>query len=456
MAPGSVQTGSIIVTPPASLPADSTVILDVEGYAGSALLGGFRVVYGSGSSTSTTIAVSSSTTTSVPFSTTTTTAGNTAPTAFFEVAPSIGTPETEFFVDASGSGDAEDSMQALLVLWDWETDGTWDTPLAAEKTAVHFYAAPGTYTITLLVEDSGGLTDTASQQVIVLSGEDQGNIPPDASFTVDPPEGDTSTVFTVDASASTDAETFLEKLKIRWDWESDGMWDTDFTPEKTATHLFELPDIHVITLEVVDEGGLNATATREVLVVSGDDGHEGDNTPPHALLYAEPPEGDTRTEFTFTAVDSTDAEDSPDALVVRWDFDSDGIWDTDFDPDKVALFRYAIPDLHTCTVEVMDTGGLTDQATVEVMVHERGVCPFGLLVEKEQLDTLRRFRDTVLAKSALGAGLIKSYYACSAMLVPVLEQHEIIRKTAGILLQGLLPVVDMVLAMATENTRGTQ
>ncbi len=54
MAPGSEQTATLIVTPPANLPANGSTIVDVEGYVGGVLIGGFRMVYNSGAVTTTT------------------------------------------------------------------------------------------------------------------------------------------------------------------------------------------------------------------------------------------------------------------------------------------------------------------------------------------------------------------------------------------------------------------
>ena len=45
MTPGGVQTVTLTVTPPDDLPQDGTVIVDVEGYIASELIGGFRKVF---------------------------------------------------------------------------------------------------------------------------------------------------------------------------------------------------------------------------------------------------------------------------------------------------------------------------------------------------------------------------------------------------------------------------
>ncbi len=91
--------------------------------------------------------------------------------------------------------------------------------------------------------------------------DDNTNTTPVANFTVDPENGTTSTVFSFDASGSNDAETPVEDLDVRWDWESDGTWDTDYSTTKTANHQYSSAGIYVITLEVMDGGGLTATTT---------------------------------------------------------------------------------------------------------------------------------------------------------------------------------------------------
>jgi len=64
------------------------------------------------------------------------------------------------------------------------------------------------------------------------------NTPPIARFTVSSNTGTIETLFTFDASASSDLEDLPADLKVRWDWESDGRWDTDFSSEKTINKGF--------------------------------------------------------------------------------------------------------------------------------------------------------------------------------------------------------------------------
>lgn len=60
-----------------------------------------------------------------------------------------------------------------------------------------------------------------------------------------------------------------------------------------------------------------------------------------------------------------------------------------------------------------------------------------------QLDTLRAFRDGVLAKSPVGQQLIKIYYAKSGALIAAFEKNPALKNYAKAALQAVLPVVDV-------------
>lgn len=92
------------------------------------------------------------------------------------------------------------------------------------------------------------------------------NTAPMASFEVTPLVGQAGDEFTFDASGSTDAQTATADLQVRWDFEDDGTWDTDFNTEKVAKHTYNAEATYVAKLEVKDAGGLTTTTTRQVYV----------------------------------------------------------------------------------------------------------------------------------------------------------------------------------------------
>jgi|GEM_PF-6305351 len=99
----------------------------------------------------------------------------------------------------------------------------------------------------------------------------EASTPPTASFSISPTSGLTTTEFIVDASTSTDDDTADEQLLIRWDWESDGLYDTEYSTEKTATPWFTIPGTYDITLEVRDKFGFSTKTTRTLDVEFGEE-----------------------------------------------------------------------------------------------------------------------------------------------------------------------------------------
>ena len=77
-----------------------------------------------------------------------------------------GTPATVFFGDGGATTDLEDAANVLTYSWDWENDGVVD---ATGVTSTHSYAAAGTFDARLTVQDTGGLSATATFLVIVRS-----------------------------------------------------------------------------------------------------------------------------------------------------------------------------------------------------------------------------------------------------------------------------------------------
>ena len=106
--------------------------------------------------------------------------------------------------------------------------------------------------ITLTVTDAIGQTDSISKPVEWVHHPSW----PKASFTVSPARGYPTTIFTFDASNSSDAETPSSELQVRWDWEDDGIWDTGWSTEKQICHQFASVGTYVVSLQVMDTDGL--------------------------------------------------------------------------------------------------------------------------------------------------------------------------------------------------------
>lgn len=88
-------------------------------------------------------------------------AENLAPEALFSTSPHRGWAGLSYIkFDASLSNDDWDLSGQLRKRWDFDGDGTWDTPLSSRSRENHVYPQPGTYQPRLLVQDASGLADS--------------------------------------------------------------------------------------------------------------------------------------------------------------------------------------------------------------------------------------------------------------------------------------------------------
>ncbi len=281
---------------------------------------------------------------------------NSAPEASFTITPANGSYSQLFTFDASASTDQQDDDATLQFSWDWDSDGTLDTVWLTTGITTYYFSQPDTHIVTLQVRDSEGFIGSASRQVEVT------NSPPVATFTSSPLTGDGYTEFTFDASACTDPDSEPATLTVRWDWEDDGIWDVDWTDEKTATHIFGSAGSYTVDFEIRDPLGLTAQTTSDFVI---------SNSSPIAAFSVTPGEGDITTTFEFDASGCTDPEDDAGSLEVRWDLTGDGTWDTSWSTTKTVNHVYADPGLYEPAVEVRDTAGLSEIHSIKLNVTPR-------------------------------------------------------------------------------------
>jgi hypothetical protein len=110
-------------------------------------------------------------------------------------------------------------------------------------------------------------------------------------------------------------------------------------------------------------------SSAEIAFVFAESGPEP-NTPPTASFVADSYHDNVTKTFVFDASASTDQEDPLSALEFRWDWEGDGFWDTDWSSNPVAYHQFIVPGNYTVKVQVMDRGGLTDEAQANVEVTD--------------------------------------------------------------------------------------
>jgi PKD repeat protein len=265
---------------------------------------------------------------------------NHAPDAIFEIDPVTGNTETNFEFDASRSTDHETRNSDLEYRWDWEGDDNPDTEWSRENPMYHRYLEDGEFSPTLFVRDSWLEEDSHSLTLSInpVNG-------PTAVATVEPDSAAVNDVFVFDASASTDIETPQAFLEVRWDWENNGSYDTDWSTEKLASHQFTVVGFYEVLLQVRDEEGLTGIDIVNVGV------YDDTNLPVIALSIT-PESGNTSTLFEFDASASHDPNYSIDDLEVRWDWENDGIFDLDWNSQKIESHQYTTHGDYNARIEI--------------------------------------------------------------------------------------------------------
>ena len=185
---------------------------------------------------------------------------------------------------------------------------------------------------------------------------------PDRAGFTDNYTGTTAVIYTFSGSMVSDKETSGPKLEVRYDFESDGKWDSFFSYSKVQTHQFKTPGTYNVTMQVLDKSGNVASITKAVTVV--------ENTPPTAYFTYRPVTATNASIVSFDTSKSSDSQYLRQYLQYRFDWDSDGKWDTPYDTKTAWKHIFGSTGTHKVTMEVMDPEGLTAQATAEISTFE--------------------------------------------------------------------------------------
>src|SRR5881409_2721783 len=125
----------------------------------------------------------------------------------------------------------------------------------------------GTYAVTI-TGTSGALVHTAPVAVTITAAG------PTARFAYSPTVPVVNDTITFDASTSTDSDP-TATLQARWDWESDGTWDTSLSSTLTAQHAFGASGTYTVKLEIQDSSGLSDTDSKAISVFASGGGGVG-------------------------------------------------------------------------------------------------------------------------------------------------------------------------------------
>jgi len=165
------------------------------------------------------------------------------------------------------------------------SDQIWATPYSSEITLYLSYPFGGNYWSSYIngsdqksgeYQNNSGADGFFDNPYLSPNGTDAyplalpyTDMRPIAIVQISPSIGDLSTIFRFDASGSMDLEDASSLLQVRWDFNGDGIWDTDWSTNKTIDHQYSAPGQYEIHFQVRDTSGAMSNHTSLIVVGEG-------------------------------------------------------------------------------------------------------------------------------------------------------------------------------------------
>ncbi|MHC4597415.1 MAG: PKD domain-containing protein [Planctomycetota bacterium] len=289
---------------------------------------------------------------------------NSLPIANVSVAPAQGGTSTKFRFSAAASKDAEDPPSALEVRWDVDGDGEPDTDWTTEKTLTKTFDDVGSHTVQVEVRDTQEGVATASATVEVSNSPPvlEGDPIPANASTGEPIEVKLSWTYKdPDPDDKLTYDVYLGKADEQLRAVARGIEESAYKPPEPfarGTVYYWRVDARDSKGEVT-RGPLWSFATAKKAV----------RLPFHAEVAVKPKKGRTTTPFHFDASSSSDPDEPSEALKVRWDFDGDEEFDTDWTSEKTAVNTFTKMGVLKVVVEVKNSKGEVVSGFMEIEVE---------------------------------------------------------------------------------------
>jgi PKD repeat protein len=184
------------------------------------------------------------------------------PHACVRATPTAGGTSTSFNFNAGCSTDNLFSVRDLQFQWDFDNNGVWDGPWSMAPSLNGQFTSVGQRIVKVRMQDPALLISQTSVSVLVDN-------PPHACFDIDRTSVAPGTAVNFDAACSWDDVMPSATLKVRWDFEDDGSWDTAWTTSKAVSRQYWAAGAHTVRLAVQNDAALESATTRVVYVDAG-------------------------------------------------------------------------------------------------------------------------------------------------------------------------------------------
>jgi formylglycine-generating enzyme required for sulfatase activity/uncharacterized protein YjdB len=164
-------------------------------------------------------------------------------------------------VTAKVSLDKENSSINYKYIWG---DGT-TTSFSTASSSSHTYSQSGRKNIQVEISNGSYYADILEKSISI--GDDFSNSAPNAQFSV---TKNVDNRVTFDASAISDDSDSVDDIQIAWDWDDDGIPDTNYSATKVVTHAFQRDGSYNVTVYAVDTDGNEDTYLEKVAVGHSD------------------------------------------------------------------------------------------------------------------------------------------------------------------------------------------